>query len=257
MLPIKINVGELVSEFNISKNDIDDLREEILSGLVNTLYYYWQKFISESRLRSNTKEKYSVALDKFKEGRFKGGVGIMRGNNLWLINAIEDGIAVFDMKTGMLKSSKAKIGKLGQTYITIPFRIGTPGTGFAVTMSDPTYQIAKALKGKQQVKQFQLTGNDAAIRTRPIIKTQTKIFDAYQHQSSIFTGIQKGQGKYHGQYNTFRRISNAPQPMGSDLNSWIHRGIQAYKLADKAIEKTKESNLVDKITDDFLNQKFG
>lgn len=258
MIPIvKIDVSELTSEFGISKRDTDDLKEEILSGLINNLYYFWQEAVKNSQLSDNTKKIYSRSLDIFKEGRFKGGVGILRGNRIWLINAIEQGLPAFDMKEGMLKSKKVKTGKLGQQYITIPFRIGIPETGFRVTMSNPTYQIARTLKGKQQLKQRQLKGKDAEIRTRPFIQTQTKIYNEYKHKSSVFVGIQHDTGKGHGHYMTMRRISNASQPQGSDPESWIHRGIVAYKLAEVALDKTDVNNLTDNIIQDFLGQKFG
>lgn len=255
MVPIKIDISEFVEEFNISRKDVDDLREEILSGLINSLYYNWQTVVKNSSLNPNTKKLYAKTLEILREGKFKGGVGLTRGNNIWLINAIEDGIAAFDMKEGMLKSKKAT-HKNGITYITIPFRIGTPESNFQVTMSDPTYQIALELKGKQQIRQGQLKGSDAVIRTRPMIKTQTKIFDEYKHKSSIFAGIQRGTGANQGQYHTMRRISNAPQPNGSSPESWIHKGIIAHKLSDIAIDKMGVGDLVESIIKDFQNQKL-
>jgi hypothetical protein len=256
MIPIKVNISEFVEEFNISKKDVDDLKEEILSGLINSLYYNWQTVVKNSSLNPGTKEKYAATLGIFREGKFKGGVGLTQGQHIWLINAIESGIAAFDMKEGMLKSKKAKTGKSGQKYITIPFRIGTPRSNFQVTMSNPTYQIARTLQGKQQVRQGQLKGSDAEIRTRPMIKTQTKIFDEYKHKSSIFAGIQRGTGANQGQYHTMRRISNAPQPNGSSPESWIHKGIIAHKLSDIAIDKMGVNDLVESIIKDFQNQKL-
>jgi hypothetical protein len=261
MIPIiKVDVSEIQDEFDISQKDVDDLKEEILSGLINGLYDNWQMAVTNSSLNPNTKKIYSQTLDKFKTSRFVGGVGLTRGGNIWLANAIEEGIGAFDMKEKMLQSKKAKTGKLGQKYITIPFRIGTPTSDFQVIMSNTTYQIAKSLEGKQQIRQGQLKGKDAEKRIRPMIKTQTRIFNEYKHKSSVFAGIQKGQGKNQGQYHTLRRISNAPQPMGSDDNSWIHKGIQAYHLAEKAIAIWGDSgvdDLINGITQNFLNQKFG
>jgi hypothetical protein len=112
------------------------------------------------------------------------------------------------------------------------------------------------LKSGQHVKKYNLPPELQQLKTRPIVKTQTKIFEAYTHKSPIFQGIQKGQGQFHGQYTSFRRISDAPDT-GSNPNSWIHRGIQAYNLSSKALEKMNVSLITDMTIDNFLNQKFG
>lgn len=250
MIPIRINTDELADEFNLSRKDVDDLKEEILSGLINGLYYYWQEAAKSSNLSPNTKKIYSRSINKFKDSKFTGGVGLIRGNT-WLSNAIESGIPPFDIKIGELKSGKVKIGEMGQRYISIPFRIGTPGSDFNVTMPDVVYQVAKKLKEKQQIKTSQLPGNLQIPKTREFIKTQTKIYDSYTHKGPILAGIQKGQGKYHGQYNTFRTISS----MSSDPNypnAWIHKGIQAHNLAEKALGDMDVNEIVDSTINNFL-----
>jgi hypothetical protein len=250
MLPIKINVDELVQEFNLSSKDVSDLKEELLSGLCNELYRWWTKEARE-KLHSSRNE-YMRSLKVFREGQFKGGVMLIGQ----LPNMIENGISAFDMKVGMLKSGKVKFGKNGQSYITVPFRIGTPeaiGEAFSGIMDQATYAVAKALQGKQQVKQSQLTGQVAIPQTRAFTKNQTQVFEAYTHKSSTMAGITKGQGQFHGTYTSFRRISSS----ASDSNSWIHSGITAYKLADKALNDMNVTLLVDKTLDDFLSQKFG
>jgi hypothetical protein len=248
MIPIKIDTSELQQEFNLSTKNISDLKEELLAGLCNELARQWEQQARE-KLKASRRE-YIQSIKVFREGQFKGGV-MLTG---WLPNRIESGMTPFDIKLGMLKSSKAKIGNKGQTYITIPFRIGVPTTlgeneFFSEIMSSATYKVAKVLKDKQQVKQSQLTGPDAIPRTREFVKTQTQIFEAYTHKSSVFAGIQKGQGQFHGQYNTFRRISST----GSDPNAFIHSGIKAYKLADSALEQMNVVLITDQTIDNFLN----
>jgi hypothetical protein len=248
MIPISINTSELQQEFNLSNQSVSDLKQELLSGLCNELARQWSQQARE-KLRS-TRSEYIRSLKVFKEGEFRGGVELIG----WLPNRIEGGLSAFDMKLGMLKSSKTKIGKKGQTYITVPFRIGVPTTlgdndFFSSIMSPATYKVAKALQETQQVKQSQLSGPDAIPQTRAFVKTQTQIFDAYTHKSSVFAGIQKGQGQFHGQYGTFRRISST----GSDPNSWIFSGIKAYHLAEAALDKMNVVLITDQTIDNFLN----
>lgn len=252
MIPVKIDTSELTEEFNLSKSDIDDLKEEILAGLCNELKRVWIKEASGSSLRT-TKKVYINSIEVFKDNQFVGGVGLIKGDT-WLPNAVESGLPPFDIKPGELKSSKVKIGKRGQNYIRIQFRIGIPGTvSFGTTMPSVVYQIAKSLRGERQLKTYQLPGELQIPKTREFIKTQTKIFDSYTHTAPIFSGIQKGQGKYHGQYHTFRTVSS----MSSDPNSWIHKGIQAYNLAEKAIDNTDVEYIRDQTIDRFLDEKLG
>jgi hypothetical protein len=165
------------------------------------------------------------------------------------------------MKIKMLQSKKAKTSQSGSKFITIPFRAGVSTTigdseFFTNIMSPTVYKIAKTLQGKQQIKQGQLSGADAIPQTREFVKNQTQIFEGYTHKSSIYSGLQKGQGQYYGQYQTFRRISNDPKT-GSNPNAFIHSGIKAYKLADIALENMDIIMITDKTIADFLNQKFG
>ena len=256
MLPIKIDVSELAGEFSLTGKEVSDLKEEILMGLCNDLFVRWRKATVESNLRTS-KEEYYQSIQIFRKSDFSGGVELVNK----LPNMIESGIDPFDMKEKMLsnesRKNKVKIGSKGQRYITVPFRIGTPGTvGFSTTMSDDVYKVAKSLQGKKQVKQSQLQGGDAIPKTRAFVKTQDKIFDEYVHQSSVFAGLQKGQGKRHGQYHTFRRISDAPQPQGSSPDSWIHKGILARKISDKALSDMEDhvEKIVGDIQNNFLDQ---
>lgn len=253
MLPISIDVHEIVEEFNLNSDDVFKLKEEILASLCNSLYRTWQQEARDSNLKK-TKGLYLREVKIFREGQFKGGVELTGT----LPNMIESGASPFNMKIKMLESPKVKHNQKGGTYITIPFRIGTPDIAgeselFSNIMSPATYKIAKVLQGKQQVKQSQLTGVDAEIKTHAFIQTQTQIFEAYTHQSSVFAGIKKGQGQYQGKYSTFRRISST----SSDPNSWIHKGIQAYNFGQKALDKMGVPDIVEKVKKDFLEQKFG
>jgi hypothetical protein len=248
LIPIKIDASALQQEFNLSNQNVSDLKQELLSGLCNELARQWSQQARE-KLKS-TRSEYIRSLKVFKEGEFRAGIELVG----WLPNRIEGGCSPFDMKLKMLKSSKVKIGNSGQSYITIPFRIGVPTTlgdndFFSSIMSPSTYKVAKALQGKQQVKQSQLSGSDAILQTRAFVKNQTQIFEAYTHKSSVFAGIQKGQGQFHGQYNTFRRISST----GSDPNSWIFSGIKAYHLAEAALDKMNVVLITDQTIDNFLN----
>lgn len=254
MLPININISDVIEEFSLSRKQIDIFKQELLSTLANELYRFW---VNEARqgLKQSRRE-YISGLSLIKEGNDKAGVQLVG----WLPNRIEGGCAAFDIKLGFFKSSKAKVGKNGQIYMTIPFRIGIPSTigdseVFSNIMPASVYKIAKQLKQKEQVSKSQLPKQFQQLGVRKEVTRnyggETKLFESYTHKAPIFQGITKGQGQYHGQYSTFRRVSDK----NSDPNSWIHSGIVARKLADVALKKMDVPNIVQNVTDNFLNNR--
>lgn len=263
MIPIRINTSELQAEFNLTSKDVSDLKEEILIKVTNECERVWRNVVINSSLKSSRKA-YLQGIKIFREGQFKGGVMLIGK----LPNMIENGCSAFDMKEGMLNSKKIKTSKTGAKYITIGLRIATPtataeSQAFAGKMPESVYKIAKGLQGKQQIKEIQLPQEVRENKgIRPFVKNESKEFQEYQHKTSIFAGLQKGQGSHHGEYGTFRRISNNPDT-GSDPNSWIHKGIQAYKLADKVENLMQQDNgesslivITDKVIERFLNEKI-
>ena len=70
------------------------------------------------------------------------------------------------------------------------------------------------------------------------------MFAEYKHKSSIFEGLTKRSAAYNkvvqNTYGTFRRASE-----NSDPDSWIHRGIKAYNLAEQAIKQTDVDTIVE------------
>lgn len=252
MFPIKINTNELVQEFSLTNKDIEDLKQEILSGICNELYRQWQNQ-ARNNLKS-TRSEYIRSLKVFREGKFLGGVQLLGK----LPNMLESGTDPFDIKIGELKSSKTKKGAKGQDYITIPFRFGVPttigeSTIFTDIMPQAVYNVAKALQKKQQIQKTSLPSELQIPKSRGLIKAETQIFQSYVHKSSIYQGIQKSQGGKHTHYTSFRRVSST----GSDENSWIHKGFLARKLGDKALDSMEVVLVTDKTIDNFLNQKFG
>ena len=103
-------------------------------------------------------------------------------------------------------------------------------------MPDSVYKVAKHLVPKQQIKGNDLEEMDRIARARPAVSAiqESQTFLEYKHKSSIFTGITKQTDDVTGQstYISFRRVSD-----NSDDNSWIHRGLNAYQLAEKAFDE--------------------
>ena len=106
-------------------------------------------------------------------------------------------------------------------------------------------------RGGKGLKASEIPSQYATPKTRAMIVTKNKTFEAYKHKHSIYEGIQKASKTYQSAkqsgYVTFRRVSS-----NSDKNSWIHKGFQARRLAEKAMSQMNVPFEVDRLTDNYL-----
>ena len=75
-----------------------------------------------------------------------------------LAGLIEDGQRPRDLKPGLLGSPKAKTGKDGKRFITIPFRHGTPGAQGIPAMPQRIYEQAQRLSYSRRNNLLQKVG---------------------------------------------------------------------------------------------------
>lgn len=201
------------------------------------------------------------------EGKFTGAV-ILNGS---LPNMLESGASAFDIKVGLLSSSKVKFDAEGKPYITVPFRFSTPSAVgesevFSAKMPVEIYNIVKdrdaniqsgmgkrstgiSLSDLKQVPEFL-----SKPKVRPEIVNADATFKQYENKSSIYEGLSKLQDSVTGQntYGSFRRVSQ-----NSDPDSWIHSGLTARKIADAALSKfdvDKEAEIAQNI---WMSQWLG
>lgn len=144
--------------------------------------------------------------------------------NGWLPNAIEDGISGFDMKQNFARSSKRKETASGGWYLTIPFRVYTPGGN--TYRNQMSWKIYRAVRAGRKYN-----AGSAGSRGAFSDRATGKVFEMYQHKSPILEGITQNTNKETGRstYSTFRRVSS-----NSDPSSWIHTGILKHNFFDKA-----------------------
>lgn len=167
---------------------------------------------------------------------------------------IEDGYGPYDMKPGLLKSSKARTrtDKNGKQvrYITIPFRHNVPGAGaIGAPMPQNIYNQASQLDfskitGRTPFGSFtyswggRLGASDQGIKTKPPVGGMT---GAYTWKTGPYSGMVRmldtATGKSGG-YLTFRRISE-----NSDPNSWWNPGQKPRPVTQAVIEKAEPSVL--------------
>lgn len=241
VISVKIYSQDLLTQFNISDQEV----ENVIDYTIKEIAGAFASRLEETALRElkGTGERYKNNIRVVDEGRMSGAV-ILDYSKDPLIQMIEEGATPFDMKEGFSKSSKKKIKKDGGWYLTIPFKVGSPGasvTGFANVMPSQIYNIAKEkvinpLNNRSQgIKKDELPKGFEIPKTRAaIVIPESKTFAEYKHKASIFQGIYKSKDEKTGQnvYGSFRRVSD-----NSDENAWIHPGIQERNLMDKTLDR--------------------
>lgn len=162
---------------------------------------------------------------------------------------IENGQAPHDMKHALLNSAKAKIGKNGKRFITIPFRHGTPGSTGLRSMPKGIYDQAKQLGYSRrngflrkawglvttgQWKKYtwgDRLGNDQTGRTTHI---KPHPGAGYTQKTGHYAGMVKMGQPGHTQYLTFRRVSD-----NSDPRSWQHPGVKPKPIREAVVQHTQ------------------
>lgn len=264
--PIKINIdlAPLLAEFeDLSSVKTNNIAKTILQAVTIELYRNW--IDAASKQLHATRFEYVKSLQIVELGEYTKAI-VLHGA---LPNMIESGATPFDMKAGFSKSAKIKLNKKGGWYLTIPFRIATPGAigeaeSFVDIMPQEIYDLVKKKEGQITVPygspaikanpllQSELPANYQALGERKtIMDGMNVLFDSYKHKSAIFAGLQKSTGIYEnavqGNYNTFRRVGKNSDPL-----SWIYSGIKAYNLADEAVKNTDVDTISNNIIDSFL-----
>lgn len=263
--PIFIDTMDLSRQFDLTKNDVEKIIDTVIKQVVLNFYSLWEN--EAERGLHSTRNLYISQLKIVDEGRMKGSVVLDYTKNK-MVAMLEEGANAFDMKEGFKKSSKVRFNSKGEWYMTIPFRMATPqalgeSTLFAGKMPQEVYDIVKQKEQNINVsgggkRSKGLDINDLSEvpskyrlpKTRAgvsVVQTQ-KTFDEYKNKSSIYQGLSKIQDNVTGQniYMNFRRVSS-----NSDVNSWIHTGINAKNFADKALQRLESK--IGEITGDGID----
>lgn len=264
MNPITIDLSGLKGQFGIDDKTLDQLTETCVKAVTASIYANWEA-LAKKKLKS-TREEYIQNIIHVDKGRFNKQI-ILTGV---VPNMVEQGASAFDIKNGFRKSPKVRYtipvyGKKGNMlrsggdwYLTIPFRIGVPGTlgqaGFTGQMPQEVYDIMRkrgnriALRADEIPAPYNIPQSRAAIQATP----QNPYYAQYTHKSSIYEGLTKRTAQYgktaQNTYGTFRRAGANSDPL-----SWIHKGISAYRLANEAVKITDVDTIVENEVTTFLD----
>ena len=249
LVPINIDVSEFASSFDIPADEIKQFTSNVIGELATEFAMHWS--LAANVLKSSRQEyKNSIYVEKISDTDYVVGL------NGWLPNAIEQGLSGFDEKEGFKSSSKAHQTKGGGWYLTIPFRHATAGaigesSIFANVMPSKVYEETKKLETGEglNVKNLPKELQQKGIRSKVV--TKSRVFEEYQHKHSIHSGIQRKKDTIgRGTYVSFRRVSDKNE--GDD--SWIHTGIQARNLAERALETMNIPDVIDHLVNKYVEQ---
>jgi hypothetical protein len=250
-VPIIADITDISSQFNFTREQSDKFMSAVLSNIVDTFMYEWNEEVKNSSLRSS-KSGYMDAMYVKEVSKNAYEVGL----HGWLPIAIELGISAFDEKEGFFKSTKAKVGKDGKKYFTIPFKQATPdavatASTFSGKMPKDIYNIIKKKGGDvPTIRLNDLPDEYKILGSRKEVETFTgETKPEYIHKSPIFEGLTKSTLPQHSGYVTFRRASE------NNLDAFIHTGIQARNLMGNTLDRFGESvmsGVVDSALENFI-----
>ena len=201
--------GSQASEEQFVK--IVDAIDESMPGIVELLVYGMQEsWKAEARaVSTGWGEKYANSI-KAKVSGTKGEVYIDeevidKSSNKpasFYVSLVERGMKSFSIKDALMKSDKAKIGKDGVRFITIPFPTSTP---------------RKKNQGTQMSK---FGGREMSQEAYKIVKNGGK-FSGQLKSGREVSGLTKYVSRQrHEQYGVFIRVSEKSK-------GWIHPGVSA------------------------------
>lgn len=261
--PIEIDLSGLSGQFGLSAQVIEQLTEICVKAVTATVYKKWEA-LAKQELHS-TLPAYLQNLNVIDKGRFAKQI-VLTGT---LPEMIENGASAYDLKEGFSKSKYVRYtvpvynakGKIvspgGDWYLTIPFRMGTPGivgqAGFAGEMPQEIYDLMVHRDSNIPLSASEIPSPYDVPQSREAIYENDKLsYGSYQHKSSIYEGLMKKTAAYgkttQNTYVNFRRAGANSDPL-----SWIHKGFTARHLSDKAVEDTDVETLIENEVAQFLD----
>lgn len=263
--PINIDLTGLKAQFGLQTKTLEEMTELCVKAVTAAIYTKWQA-LAKKELHSTVPE-YLQNLHVVDKGRFAKQI-ILTG---MLPTMIESGADAFDMKEGFKQSKWVRYsvpvynakGKMiypgGDWYLTIPFRHGTPGivgqAGFANEMPQEIYDLMVHRARGIPLSKAEIPSPYDVPKSRAAIMDEAGnvLYGEYQHKASIYEGLVKKSAAYNkvvqNTYGTFRRAGERSDPL-----SWIHKGLKARNLAEKAIEQTDVDTIVENQCTEFLDK---
>lgn len=254
ILPISIDLRDLVEEFSLTESQIEFLGSSIIDRVIVEYSTRWEDLVNRELKKSRSEYKRAMFMER--PSNMEVIFGLMARESPLAI-MVEEGVSPFDEKIGFKNSDKTKQKKDGGWYLTIPFRHATPEAVaesgiFASIMTKDIYKVAK--QSTRPLKITDLPEKHRLPGIRKEINTPNLVVPEYIHKTPQYKGlvkinIQSSDKEVRSGYFTFRRVSDK-----SDPNSWWNTGIVPRKLMDRALEQADISKVAQMAIDNFLEK---
>lgn len=253
MIPIHIDLSEVVEEFALTGDQAQELGAEIINRVVVEYTNKWENLVNKGLRQTRKLYKKAMYVDRISPTEVV--FGLQPGDD-GLALSLEEGKPPFDEKIGFASSSKRKVKMGGGWYLTIPFRYSTPGAVaesdiFQGRLTKEIYNLSKQNQGRP-LQKGQLPSVYQQLGKRKEIQTANVVIPEYVHKSPKYQGLVKldissTEKETRSGYFTFRRVSDK-----SETLSWIHPGFSAHKFMDKALDSVQVEVVADMAIDTFL-----
>lgn len=258
IVPINIDLSGVVEEFSLNEEQSVGLSSYIIDRITEEYTLKWENLVDTQLKQSRGEYKRAMFVARSVTNGSSEVTFSLSERESPLAMMVEEGSSPFDLKEVFQKSPKAKKKLDGGWYITIPYRHSSSraiaeSSVFASTMPKEIYNIAKK---KSPVTYEDLPEEHRVLGVRREIQLPTLIVPEYTHKKPLYEGLVKIDvstgNKTESNYYTFRRVSDK-----SDPNSWWHKGIEAKKLMNKALDVAQIDKVTDMAIDTFLNDVLG
>lgn len=256
MIPLDIDLSEVVAEFSLTAQQTEQLGSAIIDRVVTEYMSKWEDLVDRGLRQTRGLYKRAMYVDRVSPTEVI--FGLAPGDD-GLALAIEEGKAGWDEKPFFKASSKSRRKLGGGWYLTVPFRHATPDAVaeagvFQSVLSREVHDIARANSGRpvktqQLPEQYQRLG----VRQETMLGSGL-MAPSYTHRTPKYQGlvridIRSTDREKRGGYYTFRRVSDT-----SDPNSWIHPAMDARRFMDSALDAAQIDTVTAMVIDEVLSQ---
>ena len=199
--------------------EIDKSMPSVIASITESVATFWRD-VAETR--GGWGRKYAQGIKSRATGNrgevyVDEGVKVQVGNKkmsaMVFTKKLEEGVKSWSIKDALMASKKAKIGKDGVKYITVPFPVSTP---------------RKEGQGKMAA---QFGGREMTKAMYDIVKNGGKLPGGSKIGDVDVSGLTKvNSQKFHSQYMMFRRVSEKS-------TGWVYKAIGP----DPVLSEVKEN----------------
>lgn len=210
--------GILDSIFTMSQKQFPQSTAGMANLLLDKAYQYWR---AKAQSSGGWGERYANTL-KIQPMTGVGGTGSVyvdeKHPDAKFVYMMENGVASWSIKDALLegKAARRNKAKYGTLFVRVPFRYRTPSkmkktSAFAGVMPNDIYKLVKG---------------------GATLKTAGRVFGETS-KTPYLSGLKRYGGALHGQYMTFRTVSEKSQ-------GWQYPKIPAKPIFPKVMEKVEK-----------------